>query len=264
MALVVAGLESLRLAPDAGGVAAFVSCLGLVSPLALGLGLGVGAFASLTTLPLGAAFSALAALDRRAPAQIRSFVAHSVLLAAGFGLWLVLAAAIAVAGLESGGSLGPYALALVFTLSLALGVALRLAPLLAAKLHVTRASPWLVLVLSVAWIWALARLGTPSGAGGTFALFGVLRRDELDLALPLDVLLLLGAAYQLPALLRRVPGWALAAVPVASLGCTWFAGRLLDEPTLALATERRASAEATATTPKLTSILPRTRSRATA
>jgi choline-sulfatase len=56
----------------------------------------------------------------------------------------------------------------------------------------------LVLVVAVA-------TGTTSGAGGTLAMFGVLKRPELDLRASAVLLLLAASAYVAPALVARVP-----------------------------------------------------------
>jgi choline-sulfatase len=240
MVLVVAALEALRVAGDVPFGSAFLGILGLVTPLALGVGLAVGAFAVLCRVPLGSLWSALSRLDAQGPERARLFSARSAMLALGFGLWLVVAAALGVAALSSGGSVAPFALGLAFAACVAFGVAWRLAPLLAPRMP-GPAKVWAITAVGsvVAWVWLLAKLGTPSGAGGNLALFGVLRREELDLGAPAYVLLLLLAAYQLPALLRRLPNWAAALACVVAVGCTWLSGRLLEEPTLALAVERK-------------------------
>lgn len=83
--------------------------------------------------------------------------------------------------------------------------------------------------------------GDVGGAGGPLALFGVLRREELDLRLP-GLLLMMGTVVYLAAVvLARIPLWVGTVVALAPLGATAHAAmRGLDSLPLALSIERSA------------------------
>lgn len=241
MALVIAGLELVRLDPEAAGGSAFLASWGLLSPISVALGLGLGVFAWLVRWPLGAPWSAVARVEARGAEHVRLFVARFVLVAVAFALWLVLAAALGVHALNSGGSVAPFVLGMLVAAGVGFAAAWRVAQALAPRLPATGARGWVTATLLslVVWVWLLAKLGTPSGAGGSWSLFGVLKRDELDLSLPAYVLMLLAAAYLVAGVARRLPLWVAAALCLLGVTSTAFAARLLDEPTLSLAVERR-------------------------
>ncbi|MEB2324251.1 MAG: sulfatase-like hydrolase/transferase, partial [Sorangiineae bacterium] len=95
--------------------------------------------------------------------------------------------------------------------------------------------------LGAAWFgWAVAS-GTPSGAGGVHAIFGVLKRAELDLRAPALLLVIALGAYLAPAALAsRVPALASALLALAPLALFWRSAAKLDERKLALTVERGA------------------------
>ncbi len=81
--------------------------------------------------------------------------------------------------------------------------------------------------------------GTTSGAGGSWALFGVFKRQELDLRLPAQLLLWCGAVYLGGSVSARIPRTALVLVVVAVLGCTGItAVSTLEDARVGLALER--------------------------
>lgn len=92
---------------------------------------------------------------------------------------------------------------------------------------------------ALAWglIAVLIAVGETSGAGGVTKMWGVFRREELHLALPLYAVLVAAAGYQLPVFLKRLSGWT-AAVVVGSLGGLWvMSSSLSDQYALALEQE---------------------------
>lgn len=70
---------------------------------------------------------------------------------------------------------------------------------------------WLVMAL-------LIGIGQTSGAGGVIGMWGVFRREELDLTLPIYALVVFGVGYQLPVYLVRLPVWLGPLVLIASAG----------------------------------------------
>jgi arylsulfatase A-like enzyme len=83
--------------------------------------------------------------------------------------------------------------------------------------------------------------GTPSGAGGALAVFGVLKRPELDLRAPGLLLVLAAAAYFAPAPRRRVQAFSWLASSALPLVLTLHAARHgLDQRVVALGIEREA------------------------
>ncbi len=88
--------------------------------------------------------------------------------------------------------------------------------------------------------WAVAT-GTTSGTGGVHAIFGVLKRAELDLRAPGLIVVIAAGAYLAPAALpRRVPALAAVAIALLPLGLVWRSAGALDQRKLALAVERGA------------------------
>lgn len=243
----VALLEWRRVSPEVNASQAtwsgIASAFGLVVPFALLLALVVAVFCRVVRVPLGAGFSSLRDLDE-APSMRGTRVAALALTSLPTLLvWLVLSAAVFVRALSGSldvalGSL-IVSLALCAALALSRSLAVALTPRLPASIKPSR---WIVLALlgGLLAIVLLVVAGEPSGAGGTKALFGVMKRDELDLSGPWELLLLAACAYQGPRYLRRVPPIASALAVILALLVTWGAGSWLEEPSLALAVERRA------------------------
>ena len=83
--------------------------------------------------------------------------------------------------------------------------------------------------------------GTPSGAGGALAVFGVLKRPELDLRAPGLLVVLALAAYAAPAPRRRMAAFAALLLCASPLVLTLRASRHgLDQRAVALSIERAA------------------------
>ncbi len=99
----------------------------------------------------------------------------------------------------------------------------------------------LAAAIVVVFFGVVIATGTTSGSGGPFAIFGVFKRQELDLRAPGLLTAAAAAAYALPALVLRLPVAALALVAVAPAALTWrSAGSALEERRVALALERDA------------------------
>ena len=228
----------------------WLALAGLLAPLGLGIGTAVG-LGSLLLHP--AAPPSWAALRRhldRKPAEERARLAV-VLPAAGAGalVWLLVVASLArdllaspldtqviavAAGTAStalAGAVGVVVLALGEVLQTKVPSAMR-RPLLMGGVG------WLVVALVLAI--GIAR-GDVGGAGGPLELFGVLRREELDLRAPAVATVIFAAAYLAPALLVRLPIWLVALVAAAPLVLTWrAAGPGFGERQIVLAVERAA------------------------
>lgn len=106
-------------------------------------------------------------------------------------------------------------------------------------------APWLGFLVSavvaLTLLLVLVLLGEPSGSGGPLALFGVLRREELDLR-PVFLLLLFVVGAVVGSAVRLDRALLMATLVLGlQLGLGFRAARGgLDEPTLALAIERSA------------------------
>jgi arylsulfatase A-like enzyme len=224
--------------------------VGLLAPVALLFGslmAGVRLFFHAGGRPSPrAAFAAWRAKDR-APGGLLN--ALFLLAPSAFVLWLSLTANFAAILLGAGGSartsgagmmLGTVALFWLGTqLTQSAGEALsrarrveRLDPALAAAFGVCAAA----LFFGCA-VW----IGTPSGAGGLFAVFGVLKRAELDLRAPALLIVLLICAYLMPEPGRRARAFAALVFALLPLALTvWAASRGLAQRTVALGIEREA------------------------
>ncbi|MCA9597167.1 MAG: sulfatase-like hydrolase/transferase [Myxococcales bacterium] len=243
--LVAAALDARWAAAQAGeGFGrVFAGDAGLVWPIAFAVGIAVG---------VGSWFLHPAAPPswRRLKASLHPEDSALALLAPPFAaLWLVATAALATRGLAADitAAAGGAAIALGALFAalgvgvVALGAARGLTRVAADKLPAPAVSLGLGVAVAALFIAYAVVTGTTSGAGGTLALFGVLKRPELDLRGPGLLLLIAAGAYLLPAALRRVP--AVAALGVALLmGATtlYSAGAGLAERQVALAAERGA------------------------
>ncbi|MBN2197118.1 MAG: sulfatase-like hydrolase/transferase [Polyangiaceae bacterium] len=116
---------------------------------------------------------------------------------------------------------------------------------LASVLARHRVGPVLALAIGLGFGIALLGYGVlkgdVGGAGGPLAMFGVLRREELDLRLPALILGMMTVAYLASAWCSRVSGWMSLPLGVLPLVSTIQAsGPGLNERTLALSVERSA------------------------
>lgn len=249
--VVAAALEArwarAALAEPPGFGAVFAAELGVLWPVAVGVGLGVGV-GSLLLHPEAAPSPARlsAALERAEGRAERAFVCLLAPLAVV--VWVVVAARLGLGYLVS--DLGPKPSAAAGVLGSALAaLALHALVLGGARLLAQRVAraprPSLGLALGVglgALVLGYAiATGTTSGAGGTLAIFGVLKREELDLRGPGLLLLLAAAAYLAPAALRRLPLGVLGVVALLPALLLWrAAGSGLSDRRVALAAERHA------------------------
>jgi choline-sulfatase len=245
--LVAASFDAQRTAElgDTAFGPAWLTAAGLLLPVGLTLGFGVGVVLAVVT----SAASRRRIRDWFAPEDSAERRERAWLLALGppaFTVWLLFVAGTALRVLISESEPEPLAAGLALGLSV-LGVTLALvvfglARALAQRLGFTL-SPAKALFSSLAVSAAAFSLivvsGEPSGAGGPFSLFGVLLRDELDLR-PVLLLGLIGAGALLtPAPRSRVAAFALslaALLPPPLL--LSLADQRLSEPKLSLAIER--------------------------
>ncbi len=242
-AVCVAGFETLALGDGGGGMLAFGAQLGLVAPLSLVVGVAVfvGALALGESGRMGV--GSLTLLDRKHPDERRRVAAAAVLLVPAMALWLLVSARLGLDALTASAVAAVAKAALVMALFWgALVLACwQVAPGLGARFSESVRPSRVIAASVVALVFivvVLAQVGATSGAGGATRMFGVLRREELDLR-PVGYLALIGAlAFQLPVWLRRVPSWFALGLAFASLLSTWGASRWLDDGALALATER--------------------------
>ncbi len=230
-------------------VATLLADAGLVAPLALGAGIGVGA-ASLFFHPGAAPSPRRAALRLRgSDAEQRAYMAALAPLSAlGLVVFLVVSARLALRLFASAGSpaliaLGIGAVSCVSALLIALLVLALSAR--AARRWKSAPDPMLAgglgAVAAAALLAILIGAGETSGGGGVLGLFGVLKRPELDLRAPALLLLVATAAYLLPAALRRVPSAVLLGIAALPLLLTLrSAGSALDDRRVAVTLERAA------------------------
>lgn len=223
--------------------------VGLVWPIAVAVGLGVGLGALWLHPQRAPSLGRLReALYRGDDAARRQRAAGALLLgtATAVGLFALPQVAlrlfhVAAPPAAVGAAIGALALLIALALgAIAMGFARLLAPRLPAALT-GGAAFGLAFALPLAAVAAAVWVGNTSGSGGAMAIFGVLKRPELDLRAPGSLLILAVGAYVLPALASRVPALVLAviaAAPAALLVHT--AGGGLSDRHVALAVERSA------------------------
>ncbi|HEX6273693.1 MAG TPA: sulfatase [Polyangiaceae bacterium] len=249
---VAAFADAARAAGGTPGGRLLVAELGLYAPLALVLGLGAGLLRAFTLPPdWPSPRRALAALGS-APDELRARLGVGGALAAVATLAaLVLVGRVALRALASGDAAGPSGAGLALaTLGVAVLVALvaaGAAPLASGFLG-GRARPLpspLVLVgaslgAAVALFGLLVAFGETSGAGSALALFGVFRREELDLWPPALALVTLGGGLLLPVFRRSAATLGLLVAGLALLAAAPYAARSAFDRKTSLAVERRA------------------------
>jgi arylsulfatase A-like enzyme len=206
--------------PSLGSVLAEV---GLIAPLALAVGVAVGVGRTALLPAAWPRLGAHAARLRALPSgERRTLVVQAATAALGTLVALVVGARVALGILASGGFGAGAALGLA-TLGLSLLVALSVVAARAPARVLSGLDPdpvrgvALVLALFALGFGLLVAVGTTSGSGSPLAVFGVLKRQELDLRGATLVLLMALGALALPAA-RRAPGRlvhaALAVVPL--------------------------------------------------
>lgn len=230
--------------------ATFLADAGLIAPLAIVVGAAVGAFAVFlhpraAPSPAGL-LRALKPSSRAARAELAALLPAAAL---GVALFVVLAASVAlktfatqVAPREVGAALGLAACGLALAVGwLVLGVTRALASLWRASPPnpIATGAVGLVLALGV-FVYGVSS-GSTSGMGGPLAMFGVLKRQELDLRAPLLLCIIALGAYLVPTVTRRVPTAVVLALGLSPLFLTWRSAKsALDSRHVALPIERGA------------------------
>ena len=231
-------------------VALALADLGVIAPVVLGVGLAV-AVGSLVLHPTAAPSlnRLVARLRAGEPAERAYAVALALLCPVAVALWVVVSARLALGFLASeadAGASGPaMALAAVasgLVIALLVGAMARLGgPWLESRSPDPRVALAVGSVLAVAVLAYGIASGTTSGGGGALGLLGVLKRPELDLRAPGLLVLVLAAAYLLPAALTRLPAIVAAVLALAPLGLTVrSATSAFDDRSVSLGIERGA------------------------
>jgi len=229
---------------------------GVVLPVALLVGVLVGA-ASWFVHPraeptIGGMIEQLRDAANGRPADIAAF---APLCALGLFAWATLSAQLArvVLSVEAppllcGAVLSASAVSLGVMMALAV---LALTPWLRHKLATAR-SGWermvdpavtlaLALVIVAAFIGYGVATGSVSGEGGLFGIYGIFKRQELDLRMPSMLLFLAATVYVAPPLLRWLPSYQAVIAAVLPLALSGHAAvSLNDQPDLARQIERNA------------------------
>ncbi len=234
---------------------AFAAAAGLVLPLSMLLGVAVGAvswFLHPRAEPSLAGFAhRLRDESSGRPADIAAFAPLCVV---GLMLWATLSAQIARLSLHAeatplvlGAAIAIGSLSVAVLLAL---VVLSLTPWLRHKLAAA-SSRWsravdpvttIAVALSVdaAFVGYGIATGSVSGEGGLFGIYGVFKRQELDLRVPAMLAALALSVYLAPPLLRWMKPWQAAIIALAPLALTARAAVALDEGDLARHLERGA------------------------
>ncbi|HET7540755.1 MAG TPA: sulfatase-like hydrolase/transferase, partial [Polyangiaceae bacterium] len=231
-------------------VARWLADVGLLAPLALLFGLSWAAvrwlFHDGSAPKLRQTFRTWRTLE---PAARARHNAAFLLAPFAFVFWLVLAANLATRLL--GSEVPARSVGAVLMLGL-LGTFWVCAQLLfwaseavAQVARVARLDPGLAALLGGMFALALFSYavwtGTPSGAGGPLAVFGVFKRPELDLRAPGLLALLSAVAYFMPYPRRRALALGAVLASLLPLGLTLYAARSgLEQRVVALGIERQA------------------------
>jgi choline-sulfatase len=244
-------------AARSAGLAVYLADVGLIAPLALGLGLAAGLAGLVVDPQASPSPSRLAvALRLRAvgrPADMAAFVPLVVL---GSFFWMTLSAHLTRALLAAevtpalaGGAIAVGALGvgvLVGLTVLALTPALRHTLATASEGRRAVVDPVVtgaVALLAAGLLFAFGvATGTVSGEGGFFGIWGIFKRPELDLRAPALALVIVLAGLFAPAALRGRPkGFFALALGLAPLLFTARAAKALNgAPTVTQALERGA------------------------
>ena len=243
---------ALRGSAEAPGfVQTWMATAGLLAPAAVTIGCLVGAI-SLVLHPGAppALRGATRALDAEGEQRARlTVVAPAAALAALF--WLVVVAdatrqalAAPLGDRATGVAIGLSAVGWAFVLGLAvLGLGRVLGPSVGRRLPGPVASGVIGATVVLAVLGGSVALGDVGGTDGPLLVFGVLRREELDLRAPALFAMIGIAAYLAPAVLSRVPAWLSCSLGLLPLALTAYAaGPGLAERRTSLAIERVAPA----------------------
>jgi len=238
LSFVVAGLDARWAAAIADrplDADIYLAAAGVVMPLAILLGTAVG-FASWALHPRAeptprALLHRLRNTGRGRPADLAAFVPLAAIAAF---LWATLCAQLAriILAIE----IGPGSAALAIALSsVGVGVflafvVLALTPVLRCRLAIlaNRWRGWVdpgftlfaaLLLVGALFAWGVLS-GSESGHGGLFGIYGIFKRQALDLRAPALLTLLGGCAYFAPQLVQRVRLYQLLIVALLPLGLT--------------------------------------------
>lgn len=251
-AVVAAFADAARASGGVPTRALFFAELGLVAPLAFALGL-MAALARAVVLPPDwpSPRRALDALAQAGGERRLSLSLGGAVAVLGALAGIVLVGRVALRSLASSEPAGQSGAALALaTLGVAAFVALVAcaAGPLASEVLGARANrlpaplPLIGASLAVALLLfaALVAFGATSGAGGALVLFGVFRRQELDLWPLTLVVLILAAGLALPTLSRAGATVALFVLSLGVLAAAPYAARSGFDHQTSLAVERRA------------------------
>ena len=247
--LVVAALDSSY---GRGGsfFGRWLADLGLLAPLALLIG---GCCAGLRLFFHGGAAPSLSrtltAWRALEPGERGQHNASFLIVPCAFVGWLIVAANLATRLLGSDVPARAAGAALTLSLLASFWVGIQLAlgasGVVAQLRPVARLDPLLAALIGGAlgalWFAYAVWTGTPSGAGGALAVFGVFKRPELDLRAPGLLVLLSAAAYWVPHPGRRSLALGALILAVLPLALTLRAAHSgLEQRALSLAIEREA------------------------
>lgn len=234
---------------------AFAAAAGLILPFSMLLGVMVGA---ISWFIHPRAEPSLAGLARRlrdeSSGRQADVAAFAPLCVIGLMLWTTLSAQIARLSLHADAepillgaaiSLGSISLAVFLSL-----IVLSLTPWLRHKLAAA-SSRWsravdpvttiaIALGIDAAFVGYGIAVGSVSGEGGLFGIYGIFKRQELDLRVPAMLAALAASVYLAPPLLRWMKPWQAAIIALAPLALTARAAVSLDEGDLARQLERGA------------------------
>ncbi len=215
--LLVTVMEGAKLAGSTASV--WLSVAGLLAPVAF---FGTGAAGLLAWLLEPASPWGVARLLENANAN--SAWGRRVAFAVALGCWAIVVGALLVgsvglAGLtaEATWQRGAATLALAV---LAVGAVLAGIVTWAVRVLGQRTAPVSSVALGLGAVLVTVSvivMGETSGAGGPLGMWGVFRREELDLTLPLYGALMFVIGYQLPWYLARLPAWSGAVGVVVAL-----------------------------------------------
>jgi arylsulfatase A-like enzyme len=244
--------ESLRAFGGFPSGRLFLAELGLHAPLALALGVLIGAVRALALPPdwpnPRRGFEALRGADA---GERRTWAVGGASAVLGALVALVVVGRVALrllASSEAAGASGAsLALATLGAAALVALLAAGAAPLASSVLGPRAGSlPGPVpaiggaVTVAVLAFALLVAFGTTSGAGSPFALFGVLRREELDLWPPTLVLAIALGGLLVPAMRRTALSLGVLVASLIVLAATPYAARSAFDRTTALTVERRA------------------------
>ena len=233
---------------------AWLADAGIVIPLTLLVGLVVG-FLSWFVHPRAepSVSGILCRLRETSHGRVADMAAFVPLTIIGLFLWTTLSAQIARAVLAAEApplTVGAaIATAAVVSGALIALIVLAVTPWLRHKLAAIEArravdpatTGGVALLVVAALVGYGVTVGTVSGAGGFFGIYGIFKRQELDLRLPAMLLALVLAIYLAPPLLRRIKPYQAALVALAPLLITARAAAALNADTdLARQIERHA------------------------